>query len=393
MLKSCLKCIFIAVRSSGTFRAMTFRPARPFLTFIGAWILVLGLGAFPQTPTDPVVIHSSGMLVMFLQFSPSGGELARLCGFGPVRMFDTANYHKARTFLPEVEHTPELASLAYSPDGKLIATAQGWSGALLWNAADSGKPKPEAAHFFGVDELYVLDTPSYVLIAPHSSSRGPQDPESRVDGALFSPDGKLLLTAHGNGVVKIWNTTSWHKEDELAVAAASLRRMAFAPDSRVVMVADEKGVLHEWSLDRKQEIRSLPTNRNIVTLQFSRDGKMLLETDMGQRSSVMIWDTADWSVHAEDGYSSAAFSPDGKVLALGGRGQIKTIEPYSRKEIRTFALPELTMGEMLKNANAPNANQKVPYPVTALAFSPDSNTLAVGGGDGSIVLIHPNKNF
>jgi hypothetical protein len=50
--------------------------------------------------------------VVFLEFSPDGRELARGCAFGPIEMFETADYKKARTFRPEIDYTPELTGFA-----------------------------------------------------------------------------------------------------------------------------------------------------------------------------------------------------------------------------------------------------------------------------------------
>lgn len=391
MAQRVLKCSSMVGRSSAA--ASTFQSAtRAFIKFLGALILVLGLGTLPEASTAPVVIHSGCPLSVSLQFSPSGGELACICAFNPVRLLDTNNFRKARTFLPEVQHTPELASLSYSPDGKLIATARGWAGALIWNAADPGKPKPELKSFFGVDELYALETPLLVVESP-AIVRGP---EGRVHWIRFSPDGKLLLTTHGNGHVNIWSTGSWTQQGELAVADIELSAVAFAPNGKIFIAADERGVLHEWSLDTKSEIRVLRAGEHITGLEFSHDGRMLVATRMGKTfadASVIIWDAKDWSGQTEDGYTCAAFSDTGKLLALGGQGHVKVIEPSSRKEIRTFPLPEITKGELLRNTNGPDANKKMPYPASALAFSPDGNTLAVGGVDGTIILIHPNVHI
>jgi WD40 repeat protein len=177
--------------------------------FLGALVLVLGLGTLPGASTAPTVIHSGYFWVVSLKFSPSGGELARMCRFNAVTLFDSSNYRKARTFLPEIQHTPGLTSLSYSPDGRLIATAEDGR-ALIWNTADPGKPKPEQNSFFGVDALYALETPLRVLEAPVP---GPRGPEGAVDWVGFSPDRKLLLTTHRNGHVNIWNTGSWTQQE------------------------------------------------------------------------------------------------------------------------------------------------------------------------------------
>src|SRR5438552_7305842 len=94
--------------------------------------------------------------VSFLRFSPNGGELVRVCMFGPVVLFDPANYKKGRTF------PIGLRMIAYSPDGKSIATAEGRDGARVWDAAEQGKRLPKSL----LKELHVLETPLQILEAP-----------------------------------------------------------------------------------------------------------------------------------------------------------------------------------------------------------------------------------
>ena len=138
------------------------------MKLVTAFLALLLSGGFAQTSTAPLVVQGEGcFMVAFLEFSPDGGELARGCRFGPIEMFDTASYKKARTFLPEIDHTPELTGFDYSPDGTTIATARGHSGAVIWKAADPGRPVPPDGKplrpFFGVDEVYALEKPLHVL--------------------------------------------------------------------------------------------------------------------------------------------------------------------------------------------------------------------------------------
>jgi WD40 repeat protein len=121
---------------------------------------------------------------------------------------------------------------------------------------------------------------------------------------------------------------------------------------------------------------------------FSPDGKKLVTTHQGKSgSAVTIWDTKGWVAQVESGFRSAAFSKDGKLLALGG-SQIKLIDASTGKQIRTIALPQMTMGEAVSSSQSqPNANLKIPILLDALAFSPDGRTLAAGSVDTTVRLV------
>ena len=368
------------------------------MKFVSACVVVLVLGACAEAPSTLVVIKGSGcIIVTFLQFSPDGRELARACGFGPIEMFETATYKKARTFRLEIDHTPELQGFAYSPDGKTIATARGHSGAVIWNAADPGRAVPSDGQplrpFYGVDEVCALEMPLHVL-EPNTAS---SDKFGSVLAISYSRDSNLVFTTHPNGHLKIWNTSTWTLQRELVVSEKGNRALSsvltISPDGETFVIGDESGVLHYRSLAANAELRTLRpldgTSR-VASLLFSPDGKTLVATYRGAKvidGSAIIWNTTDWTVHTESTYTSAAFSQDGKLLALGGP-DIELIDTDSRRELRAIDLPQFTKAEVLPDAaNDPDAAEKIPCSVQALAFSPDGKTLAVGCFEGTLRIL------
>ena len=126
--------------------------------------------------------------------------------------------------------------------------------------------------------------------------------------------------------------------------------VAFAPDSQTVMMTDDDGVLHQWSLQTKREVWNLHTfegagNKELCELSFSPDGKTMVATSLLGAKPVIVWNTTDWKAQTQSGYGAAAFSKDGKFLALAGIDHIKLVDPDSLKELRDIALTELTWDE------------------------------------------------
>jgi len=366
-------------------------------TFLSAFvfILVFASGAVGQAPNpEQLIIKDWCVLPLLLEFSPNGGELARGCiGYG-IAFFDTGNYRIAHTFLSELEYTPDLRAFSYSPDGTMIATARGRAGARVWSVADPGK-EPKDALTFSVKEksgeskgdLYAWDTPLRIL-QPHvrGDDKGSvsairfspdgkllltvntnqvkvwntstwtiekellSDQDQRPEGVLFSPDGKRLLAWFGNGQNRVWNVGSWTVVGEFTAGNREPNAVAFAPDSQTVMMADDDGVLHQWSLQTKREVWNLHTfegagNKELCELSFSPDGKTMVATSLLGAKPVIVWNTTDWKAQTQSGYGAAAFSKDGKFLALAGIDHIKLVDPDSLKELRDIALTELTWDE------------------------------------------------
>jgi hypothetical protein len=78
--------------------------------------------------------------------------------------------------------------------------------------------------FYGVDELYALAKPLHVLQPPTASN---DDQFASVHSINYSPDGKLLLTSHLSGHVKIWDTSTWTLQRELIVSDKGKQRSFF----------------------------------------------------------------------------------------------------------------------------------------------------------------------
>jgi WD40 repeat protein len=311
-------------------------------------------------------------------------------------MFDTATYRKARTFRPEIDHTPELTGFDYSPDGTTIATARGHSGAFIWNAADPGRPVPPDGKplrpFFGVDEVYALEKPLHVL-----EPRGSPDEFASVLSIKYSPDGKLVFTTHHDGHMKIWSTSTWTLQRELMVSekgnSALFAVLAISPDGESLVVGDESGVLHYRSLAANSELRTLRSpdgTHRITGLQFSPNGKLLVATYAGKRAadaSAVLWNTDNWTTQTITGYGSSVFSRDSQLLALGG-ADIIVIDPRSRKELLRISLPPSTKAEVLPNsAIRSDAKDKNSCLVSALAISPQNTTLAAGCFEGTLLVL------
>lgn len=119
-----------------------------------------------------------GTLLRGVTFSPDGKTVASV-GWGAIRLWNVSNGEVVRTIQAPVYTS--FSTIAYSPDGSMIASGQGISGypdpdILLWRVSDGGL-------------LYKLNGQSTV-----------------ITDLAFSPDGKMLASASGDETVRLWDT-------------------------------------------------------------------------------------------------------------------------------------------------------------------------------------------
>ncbi len=301
-------------------------------------------------------------------------------------------------------HKSGINGVAFSPDGKTIASC-GWgeNDIKLWDAA-TGEPKPSlAGHTRSVNTMvYSPDGKSLVSAAQDNTARiwetakgvtklilkGHDEP---VETAAFSPDGKTIATASFDKTIKLWNasdgaelaTLKGHKDPVLA--------LSFHPDGHILVSSSSQwgrgnygrspAEIKLWDLETHTEVATLPPQpSHVFTMVFSPDGKTLITGSMD--TTVRLWDfesrketsTLDPNKVPDQPEGepapvplAVAFSPDGRFLATAGEDKLILVRNAETREI----LHTLTGHDDV---------------VAGLAFSPDGATLASSSYDKTVRL-------
>ena len=243
--------------------------------------------------------------------------------------------------------------------------------------ADSEKPSIESTQQNNVNDEVETNLSAGELITPENANQitllDRFDTGNPAISVAFSPNGRILATG-GEGIVILWDTDSGKSLQTLEVPSKYSHSLVFSPDGQMLAAGGRQGnAIQLWNSDSWEEVCTLEMPTNAVNdLAFSPDGLLLAATGHSVLSSgdrswsgdddiVILWDVEIWQeLHSFDpefwGVSSLAFSPDGRILAVGGYDGIGLWDTVSWERLHTL------------EAHTNN-----------LIFSPDGQTLASGG--------------
>jgi WD40 repeat protein len=252
--------------------------------------------------------------------------------------------------------------VAFSPDGKLLATADADSTVRLWDPVTGQAVRTIRANTGSIFLSLGGGTVNYGVL-----------------GVEFSPDGKLLASADSDGTVRLWNPATGQAVRTIRVTGTGslMNGMAISPDSKL-LAASFNGTVRLWDPATGQAVRTIhDSDANLVNeLAFSPNGKLLA----GARDdgTVRLWDPATGQavrtikVASRDSIVSAvAFSPDGRLLADVWGGTVRLWNPATGRPVSTIQATGLGFG------------------VNEVVFSPDGKLLASADDDGTVRLWNP----
>jgi WD40 repeat protein len=288
--------------------------------------------------------------VRCVDFSPDGQLLASCGDDATVRLWETAT-GKEKAVLKG--HSYPVRCVAFSPDGRTLASGAG--------GGRFDKPEP--------GELFLWDVVGGARKAALKGHAG------NVVAVAFSPDGKTLAAASYGFVakeeardLKLWDVES---RRELAHLAQGFGELAFSLDGRTLASESGDGVTL-WDVTARKPRRTIRCKSIGNAFAFSPDGKVLaVGTSLPDEEAVKLYDVATGELRrrfdsGDREVSALAFSPDGKILAV------------ARYE-HDMQLRDAATGRVIA------VLEETQFP-PSVAFSPDGRILAAGGADGRVKL-------
>jgi len=278
-------------------------------------------------------------------------------------------------------HSDRIGSVAFSPDGVLLASGSNDKTVKIWNA-ETGK------------QLKTLRV------------------ESFVQSVLFSPNGKIIAASGDSDGIYFWNVEDRKLINKLTDEKGIYREMKFSPDGKILASCGFEFVTF-WDVATGKIIRKMQaqTKEYVSSVAFSPDGKTLAAS--GWRKTINLWNAETGSeIRAFEGLqfaaSSIVFSPDGKELIIGSHNKtVKTLDLATgdfkigqrhEKEVssveispdgkiiasgswdKTVKIWDKTLGKVIKTFTGHTDN------INAVKFSPDGKILVTGSTDSSIRL-------
>ena len=289
-----------------------------------------------QFEGSDVTLHGHSLEVMCVAYSPDGRQLASGSRDKSIKLWNAVTGEELQTL---IGHSDVVRSLSFSPDGKKLATASDDKTLKLWDVDRGEQLRTLTGHM------------------------------REVTGVSFSPNGLLLASGSSDDAIKLWDADSGTELQTLLGHRSDVTSIVFSPDGHLIASSSKDKTVKLWDSNSGEELRTLSGHPDwVMSASFSPDGHQVAAGCAD--STLKIWDIQNGenlqtSSDHTNALLSVSFSPDGERLAIAKfDGTIKVAGRH------IDAKPLTLVG----HTNA----------VGCVCFSPDGQRIASASGDQTI---------
>ena len=237
-------------------------------------------------------------------------------------------------------HTGAVNRIAFSPDGKTLASGGNDNTLRLWDVETQTEIGALEGHAGGPNSIW------------------------------FSPDGRTLASRDDDNTLRLWDVDTQTQIRTLEGYTGTVESVSFSPDGKTIATGGQDEIVRLWDVSTRTEIGTLEGHTGYVSsVSFSPDGTTLASGSWD--GTVRLWDVSTRTeVGILEGHTSlvrsVAFSPDGKTIASGSNDN--TLRLW---DVDTLAeIGGLEFGSFSRL-------------VTGIAFSSDGQRIAIKSGHGA----------